>query len=71
MDRDEFVEFVQRRGLAVVATCGAEGVPEAAIVGITATHEAEPVFDTSSSPRKFQNLQISSRVAVVIGWDDE
>lgn len=30
VDREEFVEFVRRRGLAVVATC-AEGVPEAAL----------------------------------------
>ena len=70
MDREEFVEFVRRRGLAVVATC-AEGVPEAALVGITATDEAELVLDTSSSSRKFRNLQRSPRVAVVIGWEDE
>lgn len=71
MDRAQFVEFVHRRGLAVVATRGPNGAPQAALVGIAATDRGELVFDTARSSRKVANLQAFPRVALVIGWDDE
>lgn len=71
LDRAEFVTFVRRRGLAVVATRGPAGAPEAALVGIAATDQAELVFDTSMRSRKYRNIQADPRVAVVVGWDDE
>jgi PPOX class probable F420-dependent enzyme len=71
VDREEFVEFVRARGLAVVATRGPEGSPQAALVGVTATDRGELVFDTASGSRKCRNLQAFPRVAVVVGgWDD-
>lgn len=71
MTTEELVAFVRSRGLGVVATCAADGAPEAALVGITATDRGELVFDTSATSRKYDNLRRSPRVAVVIGWDDE
>ena len=71
MNRSQFVEFVRRRGLAVVATRGPEDAPQAALVGIAATDQGELVFDTASSSRKYQNLRAFPRVAVVIGWENE
>jgi PPOX class probable F420-dependent enzyme len=71
MNRAQFVEFIRPRGLAVVATRGPDGAPQAALVGITATDRGELVFDTASSSRKYRNLRAFPRVAVVIGWDDE
>jgi PPOX class probable F420-dependent enzyme len=71
MSPSELVAFIRQRGLAVVATCAADGAPEAALVGIAATEGSELVFDTSRASRKYRNLQASPRVAVVIGWDDE
>src|SRR4051794_37042974 len=71
MQRDELVDFVRQRGLAVVATTGADGAPEAAVVGITATDRGELVLDTTVDSRKADNIRRDPRVAVVIGWDDE
>jgi len=44
------VKFVRQHGLAVVATRGPDGAPEAALVGVAATDELEIVFDTASAP---------------------
>jgi PPOX class probable F420-dependent enzyme len=71
MDRAALVAFVRRRGLAVVATRGPDGAPQAALVGIAATERAELVFDTSIRSRKYANIQRSPQVAAVIGFDDE
>lgn len=71
MDRDELVRFIRERGLAVVATTGPEGSPQAALVGVAATDQAEIIFDTVDSSRKFANIERNPQVAVVIGWDDE
>jgi len=71
MDRAQLIEFVRQRGLAVVATRGPDGSPQAALVGIGATDRGELVFDTAGASRKCRNLRAFRRVAVVIGWDDE
>ena len=67
----QLVEFVQARRLAVVATVGAAGEPQAALVGLGATELGELVFDTSMDSRKFGNVTRDGRVAVVVGWEDE
>jgi len=71
MDQQQFINFVRQRGLAVVATRGPDGAPQAALVGITATGRGELVFDTSRSSRKYGNLSAFAQVALVIGWDNE
>jgi PPOX class probable F420-dependent enzyme len=71
MDRSQLVAFIRRRGLAVVATRGPDGAPEAALVGVAATDGAEIIFDTSVRSRKYRNIQAFPQVALVIGWDDE
>jgi PPOX class probable F420-dependent enzyme len=71
VNRSQFVEFVCQRGLAVVATRGPDGAPQAALVGIAATDRGELLFDTASSSRKYRNLRAFPRVAAVIGWEDE
>jgi hypothetical protein len=71
VDQQQFINFVRQRGLAVIATRGADGAPQAALVGITATGRGELVFDTSRSSRKYRNLPAFSEVALVIGWDHE
>ena len=71
MDRDGFVAFVRARGLAVLATRGPEGLPQAALLGVAVTDEAEIVFDTSRRSRKYGNLARQPGVALVVGLDDE
>lgn len=71
MNRAELIEFVRICGLAVVASRGADGSPQAALVGIAATDQGELIFDCSRGSRKFSNIERDPAVAVVIGWDDE
>jgi general stress protein 26 len=71
VDQQQFINFVRERGLAVIATHGPDGAPQAALVGITATKRGELVFDTSRSSRKYRNLSSFAHVALVIGWDNE
>jgi PPOX class probable F420-dependent enzyme len=71
MDKQELISFVRERGLAVVASRGPDGNPQAALVGIAATDRGELVFDTTTTSRKYANIERDPHVAVVIGWDDE
>jgi len=71
MNRSELITFIRQRGLAVVATRGPQGTPQAALVGVAATDLAEIVFDSSATSRKYANIERDPEVAVVIGWDDE
>ena len=71
IDGAELMRFVRQHGLAVVATRGLEGAPEAALVGVAATDQQEIVFDTAIRSRKYRNIQANPRVALVIGWEDE
>jgi hypothetical protein len=66
VDQQQFINFVRERGLAVLATRGADGAPQAALVGITATGRGELVFDTSRSSRKYRNLSAFAHVALVV-----
>jgi uncharacterized pyridoxamine 5'-phosphate oxidase family protein len=71
VDQQQFINFVRQCGQAVIATRGAEGAPQAALVGITATGRGELVFDTRRSSRKYRNLSAFAQVALVIGWENE
>lgn len=72
MNRDELIAFTRQIGLAVVATLGPDGAPQAALVGVAATDAGELVFDTSRGSRKVANLARNPQVAVVVGgWQDE
>jgi PPOX class probable F420-dependent enzyme len=65
------VAFVRARGLAVIATRGQDGTPQAALIGVAATDQAEIVFDTIKTSRKYRNINADPRVALVVGLDDE
>ncbi|HEX7450933.1 MAG TPA: pyridoxamine 5'-phosphate oxidase family protein, partial [Polyangiaceae bacterium] len=47
------------------------GAPQAAVVGYAVSDDLELVFDTLGSTRKAHNLRRDSRVALVVGWDDD
>jgi general stress protein 26 len=70
MTRDGFVAFVRDVGQGVVATVDAGGNPEAALVALAITDEAELVFDSLTTARKVRNIHDHHRVAVVVGWDE-
>jgi hypothetical protein len=71
MTRVELVAFLRRHKLGVVAPTSAAGAPQAAVVGIAVTDALEIVFDTIGGTRKARNLRRDSRIAVVVGWDEE
>lgn len=69
MTQDDIITFISERKFMVISTNGGE-YPESATVeygndGLTL------IFDTNSTSRKFQNIQHSPKVSVVIGWDEE
>ena len=71
MTRGELLSFLRRYRIAVEATVGRDGAPQAAVVGIAVSDELEIIFDTLVSTRKYANLRTNPRVALVVGWDDE
>jgi len=64
-------EFARSRRLAVVSTVSASGAPEAALVGYAVTPDMELIFETTDATRKHGNLKRDSRIALVIGWEDQ
>ena len=71
MTREFIYDVIRRHRLAVLATTSEELQPEAAVVGIAVTPDLEIVFDTVRSSRKYRNLQMQSKVAIVIGMKNE
>jgi pyridoxine/pyridoxamine 5'-phosphate oxidase len=69
MQRAELLAFLREHRLAVQASVGRDGAPQAAVVGIAISDELEVVFDTLTSTRKYENLVADPRIALVIGWD--
>jgi len=52
---------------AAIASVGADGGPQAAVVGVVVSHDFEIFFDTLASTRKAANLRARGRAAVVVG----
>ena len=71
MDVDEVFQFMNSERLAVLATAGENGQPEAALMGFAVTPELDIIFDTVRSSRKYPNLKKNPRVAWVIGCTTE
>jgi nitroimidazol reductase NimA-like FMN-containing flavoprotein (pyridoxamine 5'-phosphate oxidase superfamily) len=69
MTKKELIDYISARDFAVIATKG-DDFPESACIqfgndGLTL------IFDTDKASRKFQNIQKSPKVSLVIGWEDE
>ena len=67
MTREELITFMRSEKYAVQTSVSADGVPQAAVVGIAVSDAFEIVFDTLDSSRKARNLRANSAVALVIG----
>ena len=64
------LDFVKKRKFAVLSTVTPEGLPEAALIEFGETDELELIFETMATYRKYTNLQLNNRVALVIGWEE-
>jgi len=67
MDRAQLLAFLRTQYLAVLASRGPDGAPQAAVVGIAVGDELEIVFDTLDSSRKARNVRADPRVALTLG----
>jgi len=66
-DHAAIAAYVREEGRAVVATVTPAGVPEAALVGITALEDGTLLFNVVPWARKLVNLKANGRAAVVVG----
>ena len=57
MDVEEVFQFMNGESLAVLATVGDNGQPQAALMGFAVTRELEIIFDTVKTSRKYPNLK--------------
>lgn len=65
-DRAAVAHFVRVCGSGVVASIGADGSPQAAYVGLTATDDGVLVFDATSESRKIANIRERPQVALAV-----
>jgi hypothetical protein len=71
IDRNEILDFIRTRSLAVVSTTSEKLAPEAALVNIAVTDKLELIFYSLQTNRKCINLRRNPRIAAVIGWDGD
>ncbi len=67
----ELLAYVRLHKLAVIATVGEGGEPQAALVGVGATDALDIVFDTLSTSRKHANLKRDNRIAITFSGPGE
>jgi general stress protein 26 len=63
--------YVRSHKIAVVSTRTADGAPQGALVGFSATDSLELIFDTICDSRKHQNLLYDHRIAVTLSGPEE
>lgn len=71
MTKQGVLEFIKKHDLAVIATVGDSGKPQAAVVEFAELDDLTIIIDTLKASRKYENLQAHPYVAIVIGWDDD
>lgn len=64
-------DYLKNHKLAVMATVGVDGKPEAATVAFTLSNDGVIIVATSSASRKLHNIKSGSEVALVVGWEDK
>ena len=68
--KELILNFIKKHTIGVLATATPDGLPEAAVIEFAETDNFELIFDTFTTYRKYKNLKNNSRVAFVIGWDE-
>jgi uncharacterized pyridoxamine 5'-phosphate oxidase family protein len=71
MEKEFLYNFISKHKYAVLSTVSSDGLPEAALVGFAVAPDLRLIIDTVRTSRKFKNLTQNSRIALVIGWDNE
>lgn len=63
-------DFLARHKLGAISTVHPDGSPEAAVIQVTLGDDLNIVFDSFPGSRKLENIKRDSRIAMVIGWDE-
>lgn len=71
MKQADVYSFLHSKIHAVISTCGKNLKPEAALIGFGETEKLEIIFGTFKTTRKYRNLLENTRVALVVGWDED
>jgi general stress protein 26 len=67
IDKARLLAVMRQERYAVQASVGADGTPQAALVGVVFSDSFEVVFDTLGSSRKAANLRRHPRAALGLG----
>lgn len=69
--KSEILAYMRLHRFIVVATVGADGGPQSALVNIATTNAQEIIFNTISSSRKHANLLRDPRIAATFSGPDQ
>ena len=69
MRRADLIAFLRKTQFWTQASVGADGAPQAAVIGVAVTDDLELVFDTVTTTRKAANLRREPRIAMVM-WHE-
>ncbi|SJN19824.1 hypothetical protein FM104_02470 [Microbacterium esteraromaticum] len=69
-DRAAVGHFIRVCGAGVIATCGADGAPQAAYVSLTTAASGLVIFDAAEHSRKVANIRARERVAIAVTGAD-
>lgn len=67
MDKQKLIEFLKQYELCIIATTGTNATPEAAVMAFAAKDDGSLIMSTEESTRKYQNLLIGGKAALVVG----
>ncbi len=70
-ERPDLLSYMRSHTMAVVASLGQDGEPQAALVAVATTDAHQIVFDTVSTSRKHANLMQDRRAAVTFSGPGE
>jgi uncharacterized pyridoxamine 5'-phosphate oxidase family protein len=70
MNKEFLFDFIRQNKFAVLSTISKDNMPQSACVGIAVTLDLKLLFDTTNDSRKFKNLQYSSNISFVIGYEN-
>lgn len=65
----KILDILKKNKLMVVSTLSHNGLPQSAVVAFCETSDLDILFGTSNKTRKYNNLQKSKQVSLVIGWN--
>ncbi|MDO8508363.1 MAG: pyridoxamine 5'-phosphate oxidase family protein [Nanoarchaeota archaeon] len=67
----KILNFISSKKLTVISTINKQNHPESAVVAFSQNSNLELIFGTSSTSRKYKNLQNNNRASLVIGWEED